>query len=247
MTGIPTRLVQEQMIKAVFFDFYNTLVCFWPPLDEIQQASCGELGLNVTKGGIRKGYALADEFMGVENGKRPLAERSQADRDKFFVKYELLILQGAGLDVSPRLAEQVWKLASQVPKDLNLFGDVVPALKLLKDRGLILGVISNLRRDMDQLSERLGLDPFLDFCMTSTEAGAEKPHTPIFRAALERAGVAPGEAAHVGDQYHSDVKGARAVGITPVLLDRDGLYENVNDCSKIGSLPELDVLLRDMV
>ena len=35
------------MIKAVSFDFYNTLVRFWPPLEEIQQAACHELGLSV--------------------------------------------------------------------------------------------------------------------------------------------------------------------------------------------------------
>ena len=63
------------MIKAVFFDLYNTLVGFWPPLDEIQQASCKVLGLAVSKQGIRKGYALADEFMSVENAKEPLADR----------------------------------------------------------------------------------------------------------------------------------------------------------------------------
>ena len=233
------------MIKAVFFDFYNTLVCFWPPLDEIQQASCRELGLTVTKKGIRGGYALADEFMSSENAKTPLADRSSVERDRFFVEYERLILKGAGVDVSLGLAQQVWQLAIQVPKDLDLFDDVLPALELLKGRGIILGVISNLRRDMDELCKRLGLDSYLDFCVTSSDAGAEKPHPPIFRAALERAHVDPGEAVHVGDQYQADVQGASAVGIVPVLLDRDGWYPNVDDCTRIASLPELDRLLDD--
>lgn len=231
------------MIKAVFFDFYKTLVYFWPPLDEIQQASCAELGLSVGKEGIPKGYKLADEYMAEENAKTALADRTDGQRDEFFTEYERRILSGAGLDVSPRLAWEVWKMAIQVPKDFNLFDDVVPSLKRLKSRGVVLGIISNLRRDMTALCTRLGLDPYVDFCVTSLDAGAEKPHPPIFKAALERAHVAPGEAMHVGDQYQSDVQGARAVGIHPVLLDREGWYENVSDCSRIAALPELDGLV----
>ena len=231
------------MVKAIFFDFYNTLVRFWPPLDEIQQAACRELGLGVTKTGIRKGYALADEFMSAENAGKPLAERSTDERDRFFAEYETLILRGADVDASLRLAAQVWQMAIQVPKDFSLFEDVVPALKLLKDRGITLGVITNLRQDMTELCQRLGLDPYMDFCMTSAEAGSEKPHAPIFLAALKRAHVDPSEAIHVGDQYQSDVEGARAVGIAPVLLDREGWNQNVEDCPRISSLPELDRLL----
>lgn len=233
------------MIKAVFFDFYNTLVSFWPPLDEIQQAACGELGLGVTKKGIRKGYSLADEFMASENALSPLADRSVQDRDTFFADYERLILKGAGLDVSLHLAREIWQLAAQVPKELGLFDDVLPALELLKGRGVILGVISNLRRDMDELCRQLKLDPYLDFCVTSLEAGAEKPHSPIFLAALQRAHVSAQEAVHVGDQYQADVEGARAVGIIPVLLDREGWYQNVNDCYKIETLPQLDQVLAE--
>ena len=232
------------MIKAVFFDFYNTLVRFWPPLDEIQQGACKEIGLSVSKSGIRQGYSLADEYMSVENAKVPLADRSTEERDQFFIEYEKLILKGAGLEVTPRLAEQAWQMALAVPKVLTLFDDVLPALALLKSRKVVLGVISNLRQDMGELCEQLGLDSFLEFCVTSHEAGAEKPHAPIFLAALERAHVSPSEAMHIGDQYNPDVQGAQAVGIMPVLLDRNGWYKDVNDCAKIASLPELDGLLK---
>ncbi len=227
------------MVKAIFFDFYNTLVRFSPPLDEIQQASCRELGIAVTKRGIRQGYALADDYMARENALKPLSDRSQEERDRFFAEYEMLVLQGAGLDVTLRLAAEVWGLASRIPKEFTLFDDVLPALQSLKEGGLVLGVISNLRRQMDDLCQRLGLAPYLDFCITSAEAGAEKPHPPVFLAALHRAKVSPGEALHVGDQYQADVKGARAVGITPVLLDREGWHEGVDDCLRIASLEEL--------
>ena len=231
------------MVQAVFFDFYNTLVRFTPPLDEIQQSSCRELGLSVTKRGIRKGYSAADELMNDENAIKHLSDRTEEERRQFFIEYERLVLLGAGLEVSPRLAEQVWQLASMVPKRFDLFDDVEPALELLKARGVIMGVISNLRQDRDQVSKELGLDQYLSFWVTSEEVEATKPHAPIFRAAIEKADVPPGESVHVGDQYKSDVLGARAVGIIPVLLDRDGWRRDVADCARIESLPELDELL----
>ena len=83
------------------------------------------------------------------------------------------------------------------------------------------------------------MKPYLDFIVTSTEAGADKPNPAIFRLALERAGVNSTEAVHVGDQYHLDIIGARGVGINTILLDRFDFYPDVNDCPRIHSLTEL--------
>ena len=231
------------MIKAISFDFYNTLVRFWPPLDEIQHSACRELGLNVDKDEIERGYSVADVYFNEENGRQPLAKRTEEERLAFFSRYEQILLENAGLPVSLDLAKNVWQMAMAVPKDFIPFEDTLPALASLKSQGYRLGVLSNLRRDMGPLCKQLGISPYLDFCINSAEAGAEKPHPPIFLAALERASVAPGEAVHVGDQYHSDVLGARGVGIHPVLIDRGGWQADVDDCPKISSLNDLAVLL----
>jgi putative hydrolase of the HAD superfamily len=231
------------MIKAVFFDFYNTLVQFWPPLDQIQQAACQEFGLRVSEEGIKQGYAVADVYFNRENERHPLALRSEEDRLEFFGHYEKMILENAGLRVTLDLAKRIWQMASLVPKDFLPFDDSIPALAMLHGEGYRLGVISNLHRDMDQLCQRLGLAPYLDFSITSAEVGSEKPNAAIFLAALERATVTPGEAVHVGDQHRSDVLGARAVGIHPVLIDRGGWHSDVNDCTKIATLTELGEVL----
>jgi len=231
------------MIKAVFFDFYNTLVQFWPPLDEIQQASCLEFGLKVSKEGINRGYAVADVLFNRENESRPLALRPEAERMDFFARYEQLILENAGLPVTLSLARQIWQIAISVPKDFVAFDDTIPAMARLHQQGYRLGILSNLRRDMQPLCQRLGFAPYLDFCISSAEAGAEKPNPPIFLAALKRAGVDPHEAVHVGDQVRSDVAGARAVGIHPVLIDRGGWKSESDDCPRIATLAELEQLL----
>ncbi len=235
------------MIEAVFLDFYGTLATFHPPREELQAAACAHFGITLNVKGIDKGYAAADALMARENALLPLRKRNQQARDDFFAEYEQLILQAAGANVSKAKAGEVWQHIRQMKYDLALFDDVLPALHMLKEQGLTLGVISNITRDMKQLMESLGIALYIDFAVTSTEAGAEKPHAPIFLAALSKAGVEPGDALHVGDQVDSDVEGARAVGINPVLIDRYGSHADYQGCPRIQSLMELPALLAEHV
>lgn len=233
------------MIKAIFLDFYNTLVRFWPPLDQIQQASCREIGLNVTEEGINRGYSIADVFFNRENERRSLADRSDEERLNFFAHYEQMILEEAGLSVSLDLAAQIWQLAISVPKDFIPYDDVIPVISELHEHGYKLGVLSNLRRDMPALCNNLGLAQFLDFYVSSVDVGAEKPDPAVFLAALDKANVEASEAVHVGDQRRSDVVGAQRVGIHPILLDRGGWHKDMLDCVRINNLNELQPLLHD--
>lgn len=54
-----------------------------------------------------------------------------------------------------------------------------------------------------------------------------KPHPALFRKALEVSCCAADEVVHIGDSVISDVNGAKAVGIRPILLDRDGKYGTI--------------------
>ena len=231
------------MIRVVTFDFYNTLVKFWPPLEEIQQVSCRKLGLSVSREAIRRGYAKADILFNRANEEEPLSLRSPERRLEFFTEYEQVILQTAGVPVTPDLARQIWRLAIAVPKEFAPFEDTVPSLEALRARGYRLGVITNLRADLAPLIRRAGLADMLDFSVTSAQAGKEKPHPPIFQEALKRAAVPPDEVLHIGDQIRSDVVGARAAGMRAALLDRGGWHDPVDGCPKISGLSDLLTLL----
>ena len=231
------------MIKAIFFDFYNTLVRFWPPLAKIQQASCEEFGFRLDESRLSYGYSVADIYFNRENELKPLALRSEEERLAFFARYEQILLESAGLPVTLDLAREIWQVAIGVPKDFIAFDDTLSSLERFKGQGYCIGVISNLRRDMSQLCSDLGMAPFLDFCLTSAEVGVEKPDPAIFVAALKRAGVKPAEAVHVGDQPRSDLVGARGAGLHAVLLDRGGWHTDIENCVQISQLAELDDLL----
>ena len=227
------------MIKAVFFDFYNTLGRFDPPREELQAVAGGEFGIQVTPEGIALGYALADAYMARELAKLPLRKRDSQRVKDFFAEYERLILRGAGVEVSLEVALKVSARLRDLSYGFALYDDVLSTLDVLKKQGLTLGLLSNNEGDINKLCDDLGLYPHLDFAINSEEAGLAKPHPPIFLEALRRAQVERQEALYVGDQYETDVQGARGVGIYPVLLDRDGLNTDVQDCPRIEGLPEL--------
>ncbi len=77
----------------------------------------------------------------------------------------------------------------------------------------------------------------------SGAVGVAKPDPRIFELALEVAGTTADRALHVGDAYQYDVRGARAAGVRPVLVDPLGIRTDV-DCDRVADLVEVAALLR---
>jgi putative hydrolase of the HAD superfamily len=102
------------------------------------------------------------------------------------------------------------------------YPEVPAALQDLRRRGLRLVVVSNWDVSLhDQLAQD-GLGRLVHGIVSSAELGAAKPAPAAFTHALTLAGVPAEETAHVGDRVEEDVEGARAAGIEPVLVVRDG-------------------------
>ena len=231
------------MITAVFFDLYNTLAGFRPSRYEIQSEALADFGISVTPEGILRGYHLADAFMSEQNATRPVRRLGREERDAFFAEYERRVLRGAGVDVSSERAGAIWRRVRRVEYGMVIYDDVIPALKACRERGLVVGLVSNMNQGGGELAARFGLLPHLDFAVTSQDVGAEKPDPRIFGYALARAGARAEQAAHVGDQLLTDVAGAVNAGVKPVLLDRDGNHKGYREHPRIEGLAELPGVL----
>ncbi len=231
------------MIKAVLFDWFNTLAHFDPPREELQSQALQELDIHVSPQKIIPGLLAADRDYFEENAVSPIRKRSPEEQAKVYTRYQKTILTEAGVNIprEPDILVRIMKRVQQLSQGMNfaLFDDVLSTLKALKEKNFTLGLLTNLDRDMKPICHELGLEPYIDFIVTPGEVGVDKPEPPIFLAALQQARVSASEAVHVGDQYKLDVSGAMGVGIKPILIDRYDLYPEVNDCTRIHSLTEL--------
>jgi putative hydrolase of the HAD superfamily len=228
------------VIKAIFFDLYNTLVTYEPPREEIEARVLKDFGIEVSPEALLRPMLTADDFIYQEHARLPLSKRSKEETTALYIQYHGMILQEAGLEASKELITGILGKWMSFDLKMVLFDDVVPALTQLKERGLILGLISNVDRDIAPLYQGLGLSTWLQVMVTSQEVGFNKPHPQIFLAALKQAGVKPSEAIYVGDQYQIDAVGAKKAGMLGILLDRNGFFEEITDCPKIRSLSEVE-------
>ena len=232
------------MINTIFFDLYGTLAGFSPDRYKIQSQACAKFGYKVTRDGITRGYAIADNFMSKQNQVYPIRNMNSQKKKKFFSQYQKFILSGDEINISELTATKIWDYIKKIPYDLACYDDVFPSLKTLKSKGFQLGLISNMNTDGNNLSLKLGLSNYLDFIITSKDANSEKTHKKIFMRALGQAIVSAENCIHVGDQIISDINGARNAGITPVLIDRDGIHNNFKECKRIISLAELYKIIK---
>jgi HAD superfamily hydrolase (TIGR01509 family) len=82
----------------------------------------------------------------------------------------------------------------------------------LRARGLELAVVSNWDVGLAEQLERIGAASLFTAIVTTAEAGAGKSEPAVFLLALERLGVEPARALHVGDEPE-DEQGALAAGM----------------------------------
>jgi FMN phosphatase YigB (HAD superfamily) len=84
---------------------------------------------------------------------------------------------------------------------------------------------------------RLHLTRYFDCLLVSAVTRHAKPSPALYELALQRANSIADYTIHIGDSYIHDVLGARAAGITPILLDRNQRLEKSNvDCLLVHSL-----------
>jgi putative hydrolase of the HAD superfamily len=230
-------------IRAVFFDFYNTIARFDPPREETQAQASARFGIQVDSTAVSRSYQIADEFLSRENEAQALAQRSRDEVGIFWSRYEQLLLSGAGVEVDLETAGKIFAAVREVGEGFVLFADADPTLRALREMGYRVGLISNMNDDLWALSKNLGIAEHLQCAVTSGDVGAAKPNPPIFLEALKLTGTAADETVHIGDQYLGDIAGARGVGIQPILIDRDGSQAKDVDCPVIQTLEEVPDLL----
>lgn len=213
-------------MKAVLLDAGLTLLRANPSLGGVYSGVTARLGLRVPPEAFEAAAEAAFHVMGAEHreGGEPGLRTSDDIERESWRRHARRVMDRvpamAGLDFG-RWFEALYDEFG-ASRAWEPFPDARPALEALRGAGLRVAVVSNWDVRLRRILDEHGLTPLLDAVVISAEVGWRKPHGEIFRQGLEAVGARPAEALHCGDSVGDDVEGARAAGIRPVLLSRDG-------------------------
>ena len=175
-------------------------------------------------------------FNRVEEGDFPFAPYHTVEEElDFFRQWYLFVFDDMGItekrfERADMLVEKLWYLKK------HPYPETVEVLEYFKNKGYKLGVISDSAPSLEMTLIDCGLHKYFTSFTASSLVGAEKPDPIIFNAALNAQGVTAEESLYV-DDYRPEAEGARKLGFTSFLLDRQGIEPE--DQWTIGNLREL--------
>lgn len=103
---------------------------------------------------------------------------------------------------------------------LHVEPETLAALQALRERGLRLALVSNASTGEVAAWSSSPLAPLFDAAVFSCECGSAKPQPFIYQCALDALALAPERCLFVGDGGSDEHRGARVVGLHPVLITR---------------------------
>lgn len=201
-------------VQAVLIDCLGTLVQLQPPAPRLRAELLRRLGADVGAAAAAAAFGAEIEYYLAHH----LDGRDEAGLAGLRDRCARVILEALALE--PETLPEV-REAMLSSLRFSAYPDARPVLAELRSAGVRLVATSNWDCSLPAVLDRAGLLGLIDAVVASAVVGAAKPDPSIFRAALEAARCEPCTALFVGDSLERDVVGARAAGITPVLIARE--------------------------
>jgi len=234
----------DNMIKAVFFDLWDTLLVdrgvFRGERNKIILEFLKNLNKKTTLEEIDKLFTEVHDY---------IETRYFGSVEKYRFGMGLsLIFERLGVEVDKEmteaLEEKLWKLFLH---EGNLRPHAKEILSYLKRRGYKLAVVTNWSTVRgNEAIDAFDLRKYFDSIVVSEDVGGEKSTTLPFRVALEKLGLKSEEVVMVGDRDDEDVFGAKLLGMKAVKIH--GSHRVFGETRKadyeINDLIELKEILR---
>lgn len=233
-------MVMKHHIRCILFDIGSTL---WTSKDKTALLSM-EHTSNQKAVQVLRRFANEKELPSMESHTLgTLLRRTVEQQIRFetrqnpgyepdFVLATMEALRKLGIAKADRtLGEDIYEaLRIRNSESRLLFEDTLSTLTVLKQRGYILGVVTNRHyggRPFHEDLQTLGLLDYFEYdhMAISADLGIRKPNPDIFLYALNRLYVPPEEAAMVGDSLKADILGAKMLNMLAIWKPKASLRE----------------------
>lgn len=239
----PDRLA----LTGVLLDAGQTLIRELTPPGAVAAEAASGIGLDVPADVLAAAMASASADVASRWHRGPFWHREANVRALFTNAYASALAAHGG--PTPAAVDARWAALADAIYDAysharhwQVFDDVAETLTALDRGGVPVAIVSDWGHGLEAILLDLALGHHIQAIVVSSRVGIAKPEPALFEMALRRLGIGAAGAVHVGDTYVKDVVGARAAGITPVLVDRERRYDAL-DCAVVHDLRELIALL----
>ena len=186
------------MIKAVIFDMYETLITLFESPFYFGTQMASDAGIEEEKFQEIWRAAETDRTIGKITLEEIL-ERILKTNDCYSeTKMNLIVKKRI------RNREEAFE---------HLHKDIIPMLKALKEKGILIGLISNCFSEEAMIIKKSVLYPYFDAVCLSYDEGLQKPNSAIFKRCLEKLNVQAKDCLYVGDGGSNELEAAEMVGM----------------------------------
>ena len=223
-----------QAIQTIFFDIGDTLVFDEPPLMERLASAAFSAGIMLDQAKLPAAFRSAEAFAVRRYAAGIAWDGPGALRETVSYLWEALNL--------PPLSDTDWTaLAAHFAASSftrHAHPEAAALLTKLKQRGFVLGAISDWEDTLPDVLTALSLSPYFDALSISACVGVTKPSPILFQDALSQTGLPAHVCLHVGDWFELDAAGASAAGMQALLFDWAERCPDA-DCPRVTSWKQL--------
>ena len=214
--------MKPHRFNGLFFDLYGTILVYgdmkmaWEEWFDSIRVSLKELGVKVEKDYLRTFctgfFSKPEPPVDVEKELTPYERRIGALGEQLGI--ELTVREMS--DISERSVHSWTRHTFLDPQARSLLDDLRGSHRM--------ALVTNFDHPslVHSRLAKLGLTQYFDAVVVSGEVGSRKPDPGIFSLALDKIGMAAEDVAFIGDSVEDDIRGAKAIGMTPILIDRKG-------------------------
>lgn len=207
-------------IKVITFDYWDTLV----PIEEEKIKEMREKRVReVSKYLKGMGYPFSYEEIKEISSNVWNLYRDNPLSNKEVTLYIMVeeMLNSLGIGGKKEIIERIVEIYEDYlyKAGLKVDDEVLKVIKILKERGFKLGIVSNTPGGNveKRILEDAGISSFFDIMLFSSFEGVRKPHPEIFMKVINFFNIKPEELLHIGDTPELDIEGPLRIGAKALL------------------------------
>lgn len=189
------------MIRAVIFDMFETLITHY-------------------RSPLYFGKQMAKDAGIPEDRFQTIWRTTEQDRciGKATLEEVLEIVLRENQCYSEKLLKDITRKRIEAKRECfrHMHPEIISMLSELKEKGILVGLISNCFSEEAEVIRKSELIPYFDAVFLSYEQGVQKPDEEIFKRCMKNLCVKAGECLYVGDGGSSELEAAKRLGMLAV-------------------------------